>query len=75
MYYDSLTKQEREVMKYVVWGLSNAEISRMMSLCEGRVAAIACNLYAKYGIMENHRSKLIVSRLKEIGIDTKELTA
>lgn len=75
MYYDSLTKQEREVMKYVVWGLSNDEISRMMYLCEGRVAAIACNLYAKYGIIENHRAKLIISRLKELGIDTKDLTA
>lgn len=75
MYYNSLTKQEREVLKYVVWGLSNAEISRMMYLCEGRVTAIVCNLYAKYGIMENHRAKLIVSRLKEIGINTRELTA
>lgn len=75
MYYDSLTNQERVVLKYVVWGLSNDEISRMLWLCAGRVTAIVCNLYAKYGIMENHRAKLIVSRLKEIGIDTKELTA
>ena len=75
MYYDSLTKQEREVLKYVVWGLSNAEIARMMWLCAGRITAIVCNLYAKYGIIENHRAKLIVSRLRELGIDTKELTA
>lgn len=73
--YEKLTKQEKEVLKYITWGLSNAEISRMMYLCEGRVTAIVCKIYAKYGIIENHRCKLLVERLKELGIDVRGLTA
>ena len=75
MYYDNLTKQEREILKYLVWGLSNAEIARMMWLCQGRVTTIICEIYRKYGIHENHRCKLLVKRLNELGINTRGITA
>jgi DNA-binding NarL/FixJ family response regulator len=70
MFYQKLTKREKEVIDYVMCGLSNDEIARLMFLCSGRIGAIVNNLYFKYEIdTPPKRVKLILKRFKELGID------
>ena len=68
MIYDNLTKREKEVLDYVISGLSNDEIARLMFKCEGWIGAVVSNLYAKYAVdWEPKRVKLVLKRLKEMG--------
>ena len=67
MIYDTLTKREKEVLDYVICGLSNDEIARLLFLCEGRIGAIVMQLYNKYLIdCEPKRVKLVLKRFKEM---------
>ena len=76
MIYDTLTKREKEVLDYIMWGLSSDEIARLLYLSYGRISAITYNLYDKYNIdSKPFRVKLILKRFKELGIDTRDLTA
>ena len=68
MVYDTLTKREKEVLDYLIDGLSNEEIARLLFLSEGRIGAIVMQLYDKYGAdYEPKRVKLVLKRLKEMG--------
>ena len=74
MIYDTLTKREKEVLDYVVDGLSNDEIARLLFVCYDRVGTIVMNLYDKYMIdTQPKRVKLVLKRLEEMGIDYKKM--
>ena len=68
MIYDTLTDKEKEVLDWVVYGISNEEIARLMFISYGWIAALVNRLYEKYKIEEKpYRVKLVLRRLKEIG--------
>ena len=68
MIYDTLTDKEKEVLDWVVSGISNEEIARLMFISYGWVSALVNRLYEKYKIEEKpYRVKLVLRRLKEIG--------
>ena len=68
MVYDTLTKREKEVLEYIVCGLSDDEIARLLFLSSGRVSAIVSQLLDKYGVdWQPKRVKLVLKRLKEMG--------
>ena len=68
MIYETLTKGEKDVLNYLIDGLSNEEIARLLYLSYGRISAIVFSIYAKYGIVDKPlRVKLVLSRLKEMG--------
>ena len=68
MYYDTLTKREKEVLDYLIDGRSNDEIARLLFLSYGRIGTIIFSLYTKYGVCdEPKRVKLVLERLKEMG--------
>jgi len=76
MIYDTLTKRQKEVIDYLIFGYSNDEISRILHICYGRVSALVYELYEKYKIYENDkRCRLMRARLEELGIDFNKLTA
>lgn len=76
MIYDTLTKRQKEVINYVIYGYSNDEIARLLHLSFGRVSTIIYTLYTKYNVYENDkRCRLMRKRLEELGIDFNKLTA
>lgn len=74
MIYDTLTDREKDVLHYVMYGLSNAEIGRILYLSEGRINTVVMNLYEKYLLdTQPKRVKLVLERFKELGIDYKKM--
>ena len=60
---DSLTQRELEILKLIIYGFSNAEISRQLHLCEGTVKGHVNRLLAKMHVSD--RTQAAVAALSQ----------